>query len=200
MIEVEQKFLLKKGDFERLTEGAEPVVEKSFTDTYYDDANYKLSSQDIWLRDRDGAFELKVALGPIGSKGKADQYDEITSEREIIEKLQLVGENLPEALEKTGLKPFATFTSHRRKYRKGGFVLDFDTTDFDYSIGEIELLVEKQEDMASALDRIEKFAQDHQLTLATVRGKLIEYIRLNDPTHYHKLLELGVISDEQNRA
>jgi len=83
MIEVEKKFLLNMEQEKQLLEGAEFLTEKVFTDIYYDDANYSLTANDKWLRQRGNKWELKLPFNKIASERLGDLYDEIEDENEI---------------------------------------------------------------------------------------------------------------------
>jgi len=82
MIEVEKKFILSEQEKERLIKDAEFLSERVFTDIYYDTEKFLLTSQDKWLRSREGKFELKLPLHK-GRERLADQYDEIEDEQKI---------------------------------------------------------------------------------------------------------------------
>ena len=58
MIEVEKKFQITNAQRDRLLEGAEFVYKKDIRDTYFD-RGVELCTKDLWLRERDGRFELK---------------------------------------------------------------------------------------------------------------------------------------------
>ena len=60
MIEVEKKFILTTEQEKSLIEGADFLGEKKFTDIYYDDEDFSLTKKDLWLRNREGRFELKI--------------------------------------------------------------------------------------------------------------------------------------------
>src|SRR5438128_2889412 len=62
MFEVEIKFLLNNAEKTRLLEGALYVSEQHFTDVYYDNQEYNLSTNDIWLRTRNDKFILKLPI------------------------------------------------------------------------------------------------------------------------------------------
>lgn len=82
MIEVEKKFILNDKEKERLFKDAEFISEKIFTDIYYDNENFDLTSKDKWLRLRQDKFELKIPVHE-GIERIADQYDELESEEAI---------------------------------------------------------------------------------------------------------------------
>lgn len=198
MIEVEKKFLFTDGESAALTKNAEFLGEKIFTDNYYDTADYKLTTKDIWLRERDGKWELKVGLIKNG-KRVADQYDEIENEADIRRTLALSeGGELHSVLAENGYESFCVCKTTRRKYRKENFIIDMDAVDyrdFAYSLGEIELMVKEKSEIEVAVAKILEFAKAHHLTIAPVRGKGIEYLKRKKPEHYHALIAAGVVQD-----
>jgi len=198
MIEVEKKFLLNDEDRERLTKEAQFLSEKTFTDAYYDTADFTLTSQDKWLRSRDGRFELKLPLHH-GTDRLADQYEELEDDSSIKEALGFVGEgSLADDLANKDYQPFGTLVTTRRKYQKGDFIIDLDIIDFGnsaYTIGEIELMVSDKSEIEGAVEQIIQFAQEQGLTIAPVRGKIIEYLKRINPDHYKALVEAGVVKD-----
>lgn len=195
MFEVEKKFTLSNEQIKQLTQGAEFEGEKTFSDTYYDDSNYSLTTQDMWLRLRDGKFELKVPLNTEGaSKREADRYQELTTDQEIKGQLRLPKDkHLAQALEQAGYNSFCIIETTRRIFRKGPFRMDFDVMDFGYTITEIELLVDDESQIPEAQEKIMALANKYKLPTAPVIGKVIEYIRRNNPTHYQALVEAGVV-------
>lgn len=198
MIEVEKKFLLSDQDKEQLIEDAEFLNERTFTDVYYDTADFTLTSQDKWLRSREGRFELKLPLHH-GTDRLADQFDELEDDFSIKQSLGFVSEgSLSYDLTNNGYQPFATLTTTRRKYKKGDFIIDLDVIDFGsstYAIGEIEMMVPDKSEIEGAVLRIIQFAQEQGLTIAPVRGKIIEYLNRINPEHYKALVEAGVVKD-----
>src|SRR3989344_3797540 len=83
MIEVEKNFDLKPGDKERLIQDAKLIAEKTFTDIYYDTADFRLTTKDYWLRQREGKWELKVPLSEAIRKKETDQYRELEDENDV---------------------------------------------------------------------------------------------------------------------
>ena len=67
MIEVEKKFQITNAQRDRLLEGAEFVYKKDIRDTYFD-RGVELCTKDLWLRERDGRFELKYLTKGYGSR------------------------------------------------------------------------------------------------------------------------------------
>ena len=198
MIEVEKKFLLNEQDKERLIKNAEFLGERVFTDIYYDTQDFSLTTNDKWLRCREGQFELKTSLY-VGLERLADQYDELTDEPKIREALDLSsGGSFEDDLAKAGLSPFCSYKTTRRKYKKGPFIVDLDTVDFQdftYHIGEIELMVREKSEIEKAVGKIIVFAKEQKLTSAPVRGKVVEYLKRFRPNHYRALVQAKVVKD-----
>lgn len=198
MIEVEKKFILNDQDKERLTKGAQFLNERVFTDVYYDTDIFSLTSKDNWLRSREGKFELKLPLHD-GAKRLADQYDELEDEQKIREALYLPANgSLADNLAKTGYSPFCTCKTTRRKFKKEPFIIDLDIVDFQdfiYNIGEIELMVNDKSEVDGAIGKIMTFAKEQNLTIAPVRGKVIEYLKRAKPNHYQVLVQAKVVKD-----
>lgn len=198
MIEVEKKIILNEQDKERLTKDAEFLNERVFTDIYYDTEIFSLTSNDKWLRSREGKFELKLPLHD-GVERLADQYDELEDEQKIRVALNLPSNgNLADDLAKAGYSPFCTCKTMRRKYKKEPFIIDLDVVDFQdftYNIGEIELMVNDKSEIEGAIEKIMKFAKAQNLTIAPVRGKVIEYLKRVRPNHYQALVQARVVKD-----
>lgn len=199
MIEIEKKFLLTDENIARLTDNAEFLGEKSFTDIYYDTDDLRLTSKDRWLRTRDGVWELKLPLHT-STERVADQFEELTTEEEIRKAIELPAtHSFADDLTTAGYKPFYRGTTTRKKYKNGEFIIDLDTVTFDtftYSLGEIELLITDQTEMQHAVNKIIAFASECGLTIGPVRGKVNEYLKRVRPEHYAQLIACGVIRND----
>lgn len=199
MIEVEKKFKLTKEQEKKLLEGAEFVGEKTFTDIYYDNAQFSLSTQDMWLREREGNFELKIPMHQDRDKS-VDQYDEIVGENAIREIFAIFPHGtFQEDLATLGHQPYCKCVTKRKKYHKEGFVLDLDEvefsgTDLKYAIAEIELLVKDKEDAAVAVEKVIDFALKHDLKVEPLLGKVGTYLKEKKPQHYEALIASGVLA------
>lgn len=195
MIEVEKKFSLQPGDEAKLIAGATFVKEIVMRDDYYDLPDKSWTLKDTWLRCRNGAWELKVPLNTAGSDSRvADQYRELTTEAEIAAHLKLTRSGtLTDALKEAGYILLAPIMTTRRKYQHGEFIIDIDHMDFGYDIAEIELLVERENEMPAAITKILELAGSIGLSTAPVRGKVVEYIRRNDPAHLEALQKALVV-------
>ncbi len=195
MIEVEKKFILNQGDEKRLIEGAEFVSEKIMEDTYFDTMDFSLTTNDKWLRCRNDRWELKLPMiRERASQRRADQYQELETEGEIRQELSIDNhESFKDDLASAGYAPFCMIKTTRRKYKTGDFIIDLDIMDFGYELAEIELMIQNQSDMETAIQKIQAFAVQHGLTNAPVRGKVIEYLKRFSPAHYQALVESRVV-------
>ncbi len=190
MIEVEKKFVVQQDELARLTTGAHFLGKEKHTDIYYDTADHALTRQDIWLRSRSGKFELKFPVSPVGAPHRIISYDEIENDVAIGAKLGISNKGpLENSLVSIGYLPFATITTIRLIYEKDGFRIDVDNADFGYVVLEIELMVNSKNEVEVAYRRILDFAAAHKILVPEklTRGKIIEYLRRNNPEHFHVL-------------
>lgn len=212
MIEIEKKFLLTDAQKEKLLEKAEFLGEKTFVDVYYDTPEYVLTKNDIWLRARDGKFELKLPLQKNGS-GLTNQYHEIEGEEKIRQIFDIVPNgSFLEDIQSFGYAAFCECKTARRKYQKEKFTIDLDEVtffensaqggseyvrDFKYSIAEIELIIASEKEIKKANDEILAFADlmglNPQAGGKNLRGKVLEYLFRRKPEHYKALVEAGVV-------
>lgn len=94
--------------------------------------------------------------------------------------------------------PFASFGTIRTKYQLDDITIDLDEASFGYDIGEIELIVGSPAEAEAAETRIRALASSLKLDMiGGIRGKLIEYIFRNDPTHYEALRKSGALRERQ---
>ena len=195
MIEVELKFLLTNEEERRLLDNAVYLETQDFVDVYYDNQEYNLSTQDIWLRTRNDKFVLKLPIQTTNTS-LAEQNNTPKLEIEELDNI-LMHLNITPAisisddLKAHGILPRYEFRNIRKKYKKDDFVIDIDKAIFDdfiYETCEIELVVDSEEDISDATQRIENFAMEHGIKIGNVEGRLIEYIRRKNPLHYQKLL------------
>lgn len=201
MFEIEKSFFLTEETEKRLLEGARFINKQVIKDVYCDNNNHDITTKDMWLRKRDGRWELKIpaAKRESASKRVLDRYEEISSEDRMRKILGLKSNgSLDEDLENGGFFPVATITTTRSKYEESGFTIDIDEVDFDpaYRIGEIELMVEEESRIESASQKILKFAEAKGMNLNSLPfrgGKVQEYLRRNNPKLYATLSEAGVV-------
>ncbi|PIS05437.1 MAG: hypothetical protein COT81_01500 [Candidatus Buchananbacteria bacterium CG10_big_fil_rev_8_21_14_0_10_42_9] len=195
MIEVEKNFELNLGEKEKLIKKAVPTKKISFVDSYYDTVDYDLTKKDLWLRTRDGKFQLKAPLNKQSIHERStDQYKEIENEAEIARELGLaLRTNLADTLKEKDILPFATIKTERDSYRSGKFNLDFDEMDFGFSTFEVEILVDNEADIAAAENDILTFAKEYGIVSKLGHGKLLEYLIRFNPKHSKALVDSCVV-------
>lgn len=194
MIEVEKKFSLTPEQEKTLIYGAEFLGEKVNIDLGYDDEDFSLTTKDIWLRKRNGKFELKIPMNAVLESRVSDQYEEIEGENAILKYFGSRSTSLEDFLVEKKYQPLFTIVTTRRMYKKGGFNVDLDQMDFGYNVAEIERMVEKKEDISKATDEIIQFAKDHGInTTQNIYGKAIEYFRRNSPKHFQALVKAKIV-------
>ena len=169
--------------------------EKKLIDVYYDDSQYSLTRKDIWLRSRDGRFELKAPMNVPIEERVADRYRELETDREILAYLKLPeNKTLGDALRDGGYGPFATIAATRKKYRKDGYNIDLDTADFGYQVAEIEYMTDEASSMDGVTRKIMEYAGSHGLSSGDViYGKVVEFLKRNNPAHFQALRDAKVI-------
>lgn len=196
MIEVEKKLKITPEQEKNLIAGAEFSEEQKLLNSYYDNKEYFLTKKDLWLRDRNGRFEMKTPI----AANHTGQYEELENDDEIKKAINFPEKtDLRQELEKRGYSPFYSCLTIRRKYKKEGFTIDLDLTYFDekttYEIAEIELLVNKKEEAAEAIVKIKNFAAQNGIPYDRARGKIIEFLKRYRPEHYEALIAAGIIGN-----
>jgi adenylate cyclase class IV len=197
MFEIERNFSLSKEQSDRLLDGASFEGLEMFSDIYFDTADFELTKTDLWLRRRDGRFELKIPIEGLPDSGYVDEYQELESDAEIRVELELPGEGaILDLIRERGYHPFCICTTTRQVYKKDGFTIVVDEvvyagTPLSFTTCEIELLVERQQDVTVAADRVNAFAESCGLSADPSHGKVIEYLHHERPDHYRALAEAG---------
>ncbi len=198
MIEVEKKFRLQSNFLKKIKREGTFISHKEFQDTYFDTATWRYTLKNVWLRLREDAFELKVAVQK--ERGLIDRYDEITDEVGILKAMDIPIElPLTSCFKKHAITPFCTFWTDRRKYQMGEFIIDIDTADFGdltYSVAEVEILVPTEKEIAQAEDKIETFLVKQSVDWnRQILGKLSYYLSQRRPDHYNALVKAKVIKE-----
>lgn len=198
MIEIEKKFLLTDEQTQALLTDAQKLSEKSITDSYLDTSGYSLTTKDLWLRERNGSFELKTPLKTKGASA-THRYYESTELGDIRQALKLDdGDTFTASLANSRIERFMTCLTYRKSYSKQGFRIDIDTvtyqnSPFTYAIAEIELIVDDEAQVDEAEDRIIAFAKQHGLTTdQVVLGKIVAYLKSERADHYKALVEADI--------
>jgi len=195
MIEVEKKFILTTEQEKSLIEGADFLGEKKFTDIYYDDEDFSLTKKDLWLRNREGRFELKIPMNESIEKRISDQYKELESDEEILKYFHVdTTASIKGFLVAKKYKQFCVVKTTRKKYKKEGFNIDLDIVDFGYTLAEIEYMISDESKIKEAIQAIIEFAKKHDIDSAEyIRGKVTEYLRRNNSKHFQALVDAKVI-------
>lgn len=196
MIEVEKKFKLNKKQLARIERLAKFIARKKFTDIYFDDEKYFLTSRDMWLRKRGKIFELKVPIVSLSAGKRVNIYREIITEGKIIQvlKLKKYSPDFLSNLRKNGYHSFCKIKTTREKYAYEDFIIDSDEMDFGYALCEIEKMVKNKKEITVAAKRIIRLGKKLGLKMEwNLRGKVLEYLWRYDKKHYNKLKESRVI-------
>lgn len=196
MIEVEKKVYVREMDLKTIERVGTFLGSRIVTDTYFDTADFRYTTSDIWLRERECKYELKIGIR--NTKGQVDRYEEITDEAEIIKKLGLEKEkDLSKALSKAKIYPYATFQTIRRRYQIEECTIDLDLAYFDdfiYRIAEIEMVVNSESKVPQAEEAIQKLIKKLGMDAQRpVKAKLIEFLSQKNPTHYQALVASGIV-------
>lgn len=190
-LEVERKFVVPSNYRERLADNGFTMVkefDEVLVDKYFDTADHALLSQDHWLRQRNGDWELKYPVGPLHPTGGSTLYHETSNPDDILSKLKpLIRHDEFEVFDTTGqgvdqvaasdkkaclnelvleevLTAFAHLETKRQCYNKEDVNIVIDVTDWGYSIGEIEVMIEDHSQVAEAIQKIENLAQQLDFT------------------------------------
>lgn len=196
MLEIKKKFIPTGAQKKKLLEGAKFLGEEKFTDEYYDNENFSLAFNDIWLSKRGEEFNLKIPIHE-SREEFIEKYYRIKGEMAIrdIFAIPMIG-TFEKDLESFGHKPFGIFETVRNKYEKNGFIINLDEADFgdwQYELVEIELLVESKDEMKDAEERVYEFASRFGLGTIYSNGKLKEFIKRKMPDIYEKLKKEKVV-------
>jgi adenylate cyclase class IV len=192
MIEVEKKFILTPEQEKSLTDSAEFLGEKKFTDVYFDDVNFSLTLKDFWLRERSGKYELKISRNEESGNRVST---ELETDQEILQYLNAdANETISAFLARKEYRPFCSITTTRKKYSKGKFHIDLDLVDFGYPVAEIELMTDNEKNVQEATQNIIDFAKQQGIdTTAVVLGKVAKYLQMKNPAHLQALIDAGII-------
>lgn len=201
MIEIEKKFFLTKQQRADLLQDAQESGRALVEDEYYDTSAYDLTANDLWLRNRNGSYELKAPLrGGNDITAATNRYQELTDPQEIAETLRIdYSGDLAASLSLAGIARFMKVYTDRTSYQKEGFRIDIDAatyegSSFTHAIAEIELLVRSEAEADQAEQRILEFAHRHHLsTDKVVLGKVLAYLQSERPDHYQTLVDAGIV-------
>lgn len=178
MMEVEKKFKPTEDQLQKMLDGAKFIEEIILHDIYYDYPDYRLLKKSVRLRNRNGNFELKIGRG----NGVAEEIEN----KKQIEKYFDIDYDLEDFI-KSNLVVIIEYSNRRKGYLKDGFDIGLDQMDFDYSMCEIELMVDKEEEIADAERKILDFANQYGLEEKKMYSKRREYLRRFKPEIYKEV-------------
>ena len=197
MIEVEKKFQPTDEEKIKLIEGADLVMQKKVQDDYFDTPTFDFAKKNMWLRNRDGEWELKVYM-PSSVLGE-EVANEIINEREILETLGFSSFDSFKDFQKEKLVLLGKIITDRTKYKKGEFILDFDETDFGLKKLDIELQIKNLEEAPLANQKILDLARDFGLTEVFLKLKPILYLEKMKPEIYNAIYPRIEKNNELNK-
>ncbi len=183
--EVEKKFQPTEEQKKSLLEGAEFLGIENNHDIYFDKADFSFLKEGMKLRKRNGSFELKI-------KTASGSNEEINDIKEIEEYFQT--DNLERYIKEKELKIIADYNTERHIYKKDGFSIHDDTTDFGHKVCEVERLFKgtgnKEKDDATARmlrEEIVKFATQYGWEIKKMVPKWAEYLKSFNPEGYNEI-------------
>ncbi|MDQ3076097.1 MAG: CYTH domain-containing protein [bacterium] len=178
MIEVEKKFQPTEEQLTAMLEGAEFVGEVVNHDVYYDYPDYRLHREGSCFRKRNNNFELKIKLFKNAKK-------EIEDEQEI---KRYFGTNAPlQDFIDNNLLVLTDFKNTRKKYKKEGFSIDLDNMDFGYTMCEMELMVEREDQIDEARNLLAEFMEQYGIEDNKIPTKRAAYLMKYKPELYKEL-------------
>lgn len=204
-IEVERKFQpptdLAELDGCVEAQGGRKLGEKRFTDTYYDTSKCALTRRDVWLRLREGAWEVKLPLEGDAKRsgGERTVFREVEGAEAVNvalrDLLTASGATLDETLRVAELRPFAEFSTTRSQWQVGKASLDADVASFGHAVMEIEVLCADASEVAAAEEEIARVAAlvGAKPLEKSLGGKLETYIRRHAPDVLEALVEEGIL-------
>jgi hypothetical protein len=228
VLEVETKFAVLDGDEieeKLLNLGMIKENDKTMVDWYFDlpAPNWILTPQDCWLRFREtpkgSSWQLKRGRN---HEGGATVYEEFEGMDAIEIALSILPKyndsidlpitesdcdsyQVPKFPDPSNLVPFARIETRRSSWEPKdknspytGLIVDLDGTDFGYTVGEVETVVNSEEDVEAARQRVSQFvnflAPDSAVTGdSPAIGKLEYYMVLNRQDQYEACVHSGSI-------
>ena len=195
MIEVEKKFQPVEEQKEKLLEGATLISEKQVVDVYYDTPSFELAKKNMWLRNRDDSWELKIYLNK-------DIAEEIIDETEILKRINRENFSQFADFAKEELSILGKILTNRKKYHKEGFILDFDETDFGVNKLDIELQLldnSTEDEIKEAQEKILRFTSQFGIPEVELPLKPIMYLEKMRPDIFRKIFGADERNNELNK-
>lgn len=195
-IEVEKKVKLEAQHLKEIEKRAIFLRQIQIKDTYFDKLDFNFTAQNMWLRERDGQFELKRGIKK--ERDSVDYYEEIKENALMRTYLNLdhKGDFL-QALIQSDIHPFCSFVTDRKCYQLGEIFIDIDKADFGdltYVVAEFEVMVDCIEKIKDAEEKIQELlVQMHIDSSIIIPAKLTYYLYHKRFSHYETLVTHKVI-------
>ena len=188
MIEIEKKLNPSPEIIERIKNDATFVKVITKNDILYDYKDLSLTKNDVWLRKRNGKFELKVSRDKNVKNRALDIYDELEDESKICEFLKI------KSIESENFIEIVNLRTKRERYKLGEINIDFDYAtspydDFVYSMMEVELMVEDESDSAISLEKIKAFMNKYGIEDKPAATKIMQYCYEKKRHIYDELMQ-----------
>jgi adenylate cyclase class IV len=174
MIEIEKKLNPSNESVELIKNDAIFISSKIMNGILYDYENFSLIKDDVWLRKRNGKFDLKVSRDKDRKNRFLDIYDEIKDESKICEALNI------KSIAEENFIEVANLITKRGKYKLGEINIDFDFVtsahdDFAYQLMEVELMVEIEVEVPAALEKIKRLMNRYGIPDKSATAKIMQY-------------------------
>jgi len=167
-LEVEQKFCVPD-NYRTVLEsaGAKKVGEKILSDLYLDTKDLVLLRQLVWLRKRGSQFELKIPIGGDITSGMS--HKEVEGKDEVGREVAKFT-----TVDLDAMVELVKVVSVRESWSFGEFSIVIDRlTDDDWTVGEVELVVENKDEVEMAKKKVQDIAS--KLGFTVQRGGKVEH-------------------------
>jgi len=159
-LEVEQKFSVPD-NYRTVLEsaGAKKVGERILSDLYLDTKDLVLLRQLVWLRKRGSQYELKIPIG--GDKTSGMSHKEVEGKEEVGREVAKFT-----TVELDAMVELVKVVSIRESWSFGEFSIVIDRmTDDDWTVGEVELIVENKNEVEMAKKKVQGMASKLGFTI-----------------------------------
>jgi adenylate cyclase class IV len=208
--------------------GFVPKGTVTFVDWYFDTDDNYLTTRDVWFRFREkglkGVWQLKRGRG---QNTASTVYEETEGENAISIVLSLTPKSAAQKISvrsedfdgfhapklpldaSHGLFPFCRLETTRSSWVidmkntpsvYNGLEVDLDSTNTGHTVGEVETVVNTDEEIPKAKERVEaliaKLTQNAGSQEGPATGKLEQFLINNRPEHYDACVKSGVIKDK----
>ncbi len=185
------KFLITEETLFQIEKLATFKGSKTSNDIYYDFLNYRLTTNDMWLRERNNTFKLKRAIRRYDQT--VSHYLNIIDETEILKTIGLEKEkNIFNSIKEKKLIPYANFQTIIRIYTLQNFTLVLDLAYFKEVIyRSLDIIPNNKKNTKKELLTLAKDLNIN--TNIKPQPKLIYYILKKNPSHYQILLKANIV-------